>query len=125
MKDFKSKHICYACGYDVEYLIKQLAEKDLKIERLKQDYDEVWEDTLFRVKEDFELNNNCNECRRYYAEEFDKQLNQDKISFAVEQLEKVKNIFGLINPKLDKVETIKEYIYYINNLINELKEGGL
>ena len=76
MKDFKSKHICYACGYDVEYLIKQLAEKDLKIERLKQDYDEVWEDTLFRVKEDFELNNNCNECRRYYAEEFDKQLNQ-------------------------------------------------
>lgn len=58
----------------IEKLEKQLAEKDTKIERLKQDYDEVWEDTLFRVEEEFKLNNNCNECRRYYAEEFNKQL---------------------------------------------------
>ena len=48
-------------------------------------------------------------------------INQDKISFAVEQLEKVKSAFGLINSKLDKVETIKEYIHYIDHQINELK----
>lgn len=47
--------------------------------------------------------------------------NQDKILFAVEQLEKVKSAFGLINSKLDKVETIKEYIHYIDHQINELK----
>ena len=47
---------------------------------------------------------------------------KDKISFALEQLEKVKSAFGLINPKLDKVETIKEYIHYIDHQINELKE---
>lgn len=52
----------------------KIAEKDIEIERLKQNYDEVWEDTYFSVREDFELNNNCNECRRCYAEEFNKQL---------------------------------------------------
>jgi predicted RNase H-like nuclease (RuvC/YqgF family) len=52
----------------------ELAEKDIEIERLKQNYDEVWEDTYFSVREEFELNNNCNECRRYYTEEFNKQL---------------------------------------------------
>ena len=40
---------------------------------------------------------------------------------AIEQLEKVKSAFGLINSKLDKVETIKEYIHYIDHQINELK----
>ena len=49
-------------------------------------------------------------------------INQDKISFAIAELEKVKSAFGLINSKLDKVETIKEYIHYIDHQINELKE---
>ena len=48
--------------------------------------------------------------------------NQDKISFAIAELEKVKSAFGLINSKLDKVETIKEYIHYIDHQIKQLKE---
>lgn len=39
----------------------------------------------------------------------------------IDELEKVKSAFGLINSKLDKVETIKEYIHYIDHQINELK----
>lgn len=108
-----------------EELKQQLAEKDRKIERLKQDYDEVWEDTYFSVKEDFELNNNCNECRRYYAEEFNKQLDQDKISFCIEQLEKVKE--KAIKPKdcgwCDKYKDCWDIVMDIDNQINQLKEG--
>ena len=48
--------------------------------------------------------------------------NQDKISFAIAELEKVKSAFSLINSKLDKVETIKEYIHYIDHQIKQLKE---
>ena len=54
-------------------------------------------------------------------DKLEKQCDKDKISFTVEQLEKVKSAFGLINSKLDKVETIKEYIHYIDHQINELK----
>ena len=46
---------------------------------------------------------------------------ENKNQKAIEQLEKVKSAFGLINSKLDKVETIKEYIHYIDHQINELK----
>ena len=58
---------------------------------------------------------------RHLKEVVSKQ-HQNKISFALEQLEKVKSAFSLINSKLDKVETIKEYIHYIDHQINELKE---
>ena len=70
----KEQHKNYELFKEVNQLKQQLAEKDGEIERLKQNYDEVWEDTYFSVREDFELNNNCNECRRCYAEEFSKQL---------------------------------------------------
>lgn len=51
-----------------------------------------------------------------------KEKYQDKISFTIAELEKVKSAFGLINSKLDKVETIKEYIHYIDHQIKQLKE---
>ena len=80
-------------------LKQQLAEKERQVKKLNNETQKYFEDAY------------CNDFH-----------NQDKISFAVEQLEKVKSAFGLINSKLDKVETIKEYIHYIDHQINELKE---
>ena len=75
-----------------KYWEKQLAEKEIEIERLKQNYDEVWEDTYFSVREDFELNNNCNECRRCYAEEFNKQFAEKKKRIAIRTIEILKSV---------------------------------
>ena len=82
-----------------EKLKQQLAEKEKKIKKLNLEAQKYYEDAY------------CNDFH-----------NQDKISFCIEQLEKVKSAFGLINSKLDKIETIKEYIHYIDHQINELKE---
>ena len=76
----------------VSDLEAKLAEKDKEIEKL-------------------------NACVKFYKSYY--------ISFnekVIDELEKVKSAFGLINSKLDKVETIKEYIHYIDHQINELKE---
>ena len=80
-------------------LKQQLAEKERQVKKLNNETQKYFEDAY------------CNDFH-----------NQDKISFAVEQLEKVKSAFGLINSKLDKVETIKEYIHYIDHQIKQLKE---
>ena len=75
-----------------QQLKQQLAEKDKEIEKL-------------------------NACVKFYKSYY--------ISFnekVIAELEKVKSAFGLINSKLDKVETIKEYIHYIDHQIKQLKE---
>ena len=85
-------------------LQKQLAEKDKELSEYVKIVDDLHK----------QLSDKCDFC--------DKTKDQDKILFAIEQLEKVKSVFGFINPKLDKVETIKEYIYYIDHQIKQLKE---
>ena len=129
-------------------LQKQLAEKDKAIENWQIIYESVVQ-TCHNDKEEIERLNkklatqeniitNLVEDNRASQEWYKKQLeekekeieyqesmkilaveNQNKK--AIEQLEKVKSAFGLINSKLDKVETIKEYIHYIDHQINELK----
>ena len=129
-------------------LQKQLAEKDKAIENWKTIYESVVQ-TCHNDKEEIERlnkkletqeniitnlvedNRASQEWYRKQLEEKDKEIeyqestkilaveNQNKK--AIEQLEKVKSAFGLINSKLDKVETIKEYIHYIDHQINGLK----
>ena len=94
-----------------EQLKQQLEEKDKEIEKLTEELDDK---------------NFCKDFVDLYTEnKLKKQMLhenwEDKISFAIAELEKVKSAFSLINSKLDKVETIKEYIHYIDHQINELK----
>lgn len=98
--------------WEVEELKQQLEEKDEEIEKLTEELDDK---------------NFCKDFVDLYTENKLKiqMLHEnwkDKISFTIGELEKVKSAFGLINSKLDKVETIKEYIHYIDHQINELKE---
>ena len=132
----------------VKELKQQLAEKDLTIENWQTMYESVVQ-TCHNDKEEIERlnkilatqektitnlvedNRASQEWYRKQLEEKDKEIeyqesmkilaveNQNKN--AIEQLEKVKSAFGLINSKLDKVETIKEYIHYIDHQINGLK----
>ena len=97
---------------ECDSLQKQLAKKDKEIEKLTEELDDK---------------NFCKDFVDLYTENKLKtqMLHEnwkDKISFTIAELEKVKSAFGLINSKLDKVETIKEYIHYIDHQINELKE---
>lgn len=103
---------CLELVEENEKLKQQLAEKEKEIEELIEELDDK---------------NFCRDFVDLYTENRLKTqlLNEnwkDKISFAIEQLEKVKSAFGLINSKLDKVETIKEYIHYIDHQIKQLKE---
>ena len=94
---------------------EQLAEKDKENTKLKEVVDCVDKLKQFNADmKDYALVN------RDVADEIYCE-HQDKISFCIEQLEKVKSAFGLINSKLDKVETIKEYIHYIDEQIKQLK----
>ena len=97
---------------ECDSLQKTLIEKDKEIENLTEELDDK---------------NFCKDFVDLYTEnKLKTQILQenwkDKISFTIEQLEKVKSAFGLINSKLDKVETIKEYIHYIEHQIKQLKE---
>ena len=97
---------------ECDSLQKTLVEKDKEIEKLTEELDDK------NFCKDFVDLYNENKLKTQMLHENWK----DKISFTLEQLEKVKSAFGLINSKLDKVETIKEYIHYIDHQINELKE---
>ena len=103
-------------GYqeEIKELKQQLALKETELGNMQSMYESVTKSSAKCFKENVEL-------REQLA-----QADQDKISFCVEQLEKVKNAFNLIiahNPRLNKVEITKEYIYYIDNQIEELKKG--
>ena len=135
-----------------DQLKQQLAEKDAERELdnsfWKQECDSLQKTLVEKDKENNELEFIVEEIEQFAWEQlnndnFDKykaydemytkikqltknspyeKQHQDKISFTIEQLEKVKSAFGLINSKLDKVETIKEYIHYIEHQIKQLKE---
>ena len=98
-----------------ELLRQQLAEKEKEIDNL---YDRL------NSKQNFYEMSLEKDYKEYLSrlDKLEKQCDKDKISFTIGELEKVKSAFGLINSKLDKVETIKEYIHYIDHQINELKE---
>lgn len=121
----------------IDNLQSQIAEKETEIEFLEgtinsmQEDISYWEQQLTEKEKEIEdlkaqrhiyLNRSVEECNKITDLEFELQHKyQDKISFSIAQLEKVKSAFGLINSKLDKAETIKEYIHYIDHQINELK----
>ena len=111
------------CQNENEKLKQQLAEKDAEIRVVysfrKQKCDNLQKALAEKERQVKKLNN---EAQKYFEDAYCNDFhNQDKISFAIAELEKVKSAFGLINSKLDKVETIKEYIHYIDHQINELK----
>ena len=102
---------------------EQLAEKDKAIENWQTMYKSVVQ-TCHNDKEEIErLNKQLAEKEKEieYQESMKILAVENQNKKAIEQLEKVKSAFGLINSKLDKVETIKEYIHYIDHQINELK----
>ena len=93
----------------------------LGVEAFGADIHEKALETLMIMKEELAEKEKeiekLNACVKFYKSYY--------ISFnekVINELEKVKSAFGLINSKLDKVETIKEYIHYIDHQINELKE---
>lgn len=97
---------------ECDSLQKTLVEKEKEIENLTEELDDK------NFCKDFVDLYNENKLKTQMLHENWK----DKISFTIEQLEKVKSAFSLINSKLDKVETIKEYIHYIDHQIEQLKE---
>lgn len=119
-----------------EGLLQKQFDKDMEIEQLKQQLAEKKKEnlTLFSMLYETLEKQGCENITSSIEQmtnlTLEKQSDwfkencvkdQDKISFAIAELEKVKSAFGLINSKLDKVETIKEYIHYIDHQINELK----
>ena len=102
---------------EVKQLKQQLAEKEKERELdnsfWKQECDSL-QKTLVEKDKEIEKLNACVKFYKSYYISFNKKV--------IDELEKVKSAFGLINSKLDKVETIKEYIHYIDHQIKQLKE---
>ena len=94
-------------------LAKSEKERELDNSFWKQECDSL-QKTLVEKDKEIEKLNVCVKFYKSYYISFNKKV--------IDELEKVKSAFGLINSKLDKVETIKEYIHYIDHQINELKE---
>ena len=87
-------------------LQKQLAEKDKEIERLNLEFEtqEDWQEKWQKLYDE-----TCN-------------LNQDKISFAVEQLEKVKELVGEKGVVSSPFGTLKIYASDVSEIIdNQIK----
>ena len=117
LKDWLDNEIL--TSVDNESYYATINEYEEEVKKLKQQLAEKDEEIAYLTKQVKKFNN---EAQKYFEDAYCNDFhNQDKIDFAVEQLEKVKSAFGLINSKLDKVETIKEYIHYIDHQINELK----
>ena len=102
---------CLELVEENEKLKQQLAEKDKEIERLNLEFEtqEDWQEKWQKLYDE-----TCN-------------LNQDKISFAVEQLEKVKELVGEKGVVSSPFGTLKIYASdvseIIDNQIKELKKG--
>lgn len=94
-------------------LAKSEKERELDNSFWKQECDSL-QKTLVEKDKEIEKLNACVDFYKSYYISFNKKV--------IDELEKVKSAFGLINSKLDKVETIKEYVHYIDHQINELKE---
>jgi len=96
----------------IKELEKQLAEKEKEIEKQNRRIS-----LLEKYKNDQKTRAN-----EYYKQY--KQANQDKISFAVEQLEKVKAEFvNNVSPvNLSYTEYVQEVFNKLNNQIEELKK---
>ena len=87
-------------------------ERELDNSFWKQECDSL-QKALDEKEKEIEKLNACVKFYKSYYISFNEKV--------IDELEKVKSAFGLINSKLDKVETIKEYIHYIDHQINELK----
>ena len=94
-------------------LAKSEKERELDNSFWKQECDSL-QKTLVEKDKEIEKLNACVDFYKSYYISFNKKV--------IDELEKVKSAFGLINSKLDKVETIKEYVHYIDHQIKQLKE---
>ena len=94
-------------------LAKSEKERELDNSFWKQECDSL-QKTLVEKDKEIEKLNACVKFYKSYYISFNKKV--------IDELEKVKSAFSLINSKLDKVETIKEYIHYIDHQIKQLKE---
>lgn len=74
-------------------LSKQLVELKAENERLKEDYDEVYEDVYNRVSEEFKLNNGYDyqmRCASHTIEELQEQLKEKE-----QEIERYSELFGM------------------------------
>lgn len=92
-------------------LEKEFADLEAKLEEKEKEKD-YYQDLYFKIVEQFQQR------VKYFSEQ-----DQDKISFAIAELEKVKEHF--INIKTPTLGVIRraEMIMYIDNQIKQLKEG--
>ena len=125
-----SEQKCLICNkeQDNEKLKQQLADKDKEIEKLKAVVDMVDKYKQFdkNAKELILLNkDNCYSDGNKLIIKTD---NQDKISFAVEQLEEVKEFcdgmkWAMVYLTKENAQTIQTVLDEIDNQIKQLKEG--
>ena len=107
----------------IKKLSQQLAEKEKEIESWKHkalidmDYKELLELKLATYEDEVKNRGTCGLC--------EKLDNQEKISFAVEQLEKVKELAQIETEFVNSCELVRIYNLFeiINNQIKQLKEG--
>ena len=100
----------------VKDLKQKLAEKDVDLSLARNEIDTLKHNLKVAQEHDNVM------CEQYF--EKCKKTNQDKISFTIEQLEKVKEHF--INIKTPTLGVIRraEMVMYIDNQIKQLKEGN-
>ena len=104
------------CWKDNEYLKKQLAEKEEELKEFKS-IGATPKQLQRAYQERFKYNERCCELKKQHI--------QNKINFAVEQLEKVKEL-GVKDFNLGKGNlALARLIDKINNQIKELKEGKI
>ena len=106
--------------YEIDKIVDEIGDADSLYEFAEGIYEDrqrisELEAKLAEKDKEIEKLNACVDFYKSYYISFKEKV--------IDELEKVKSAFGLINSKLDKVETIKEYIHYIDHQIKELKEG--
>ena len=109
----------------VKELEQQLAEKEKEIEQTKKSYarmelNELLGETCQRGVSDWTAWVYC--IKRRIKDIETRDYNQDKISFCIEQLEKVKDIISWKPPLQSYEEIIKTFHFRIDNQIKQLKE---
>lgn len=125
-KSDEQKYVDILHKENSELLVNSLAEKDKQIAELKQQLEEKDEEIAYLTKQVKKFNN---EAQKYFEDAYCNDFNnQDKISFAVEQLEKVKEFF-LEEHRDEEIDT--DYIItkdageiadYLLDQIKQLKE---
>lgn len=120
----KEIYVCSNCNEKelfYEPLIKQLEDQNDRLIKQRDDANLKLSKLLQRVSEQNEELANRPTIEDMYPPQMIKLANQDKISFAVEQLEQIKKIYNEYD--YSSTHTTYEVLYQLNRKIKQLKEG--